>query len=172
MQDAVDEAAQELSAHAPRLYTMKINPEKIRDVIGKGGATIRALTEETGTEINIEEDGTITIAASQRRSRMPPRAASSKSPPKWKWAKLYEGTVSKILATTSAQSCQVLPGKDGLVHISQIAHERVNNVGDYLKEGQTVNVKALEADDRGRVRLSIKALLEAPAREPRKEQAE
>ena len=171
MQAAV-EGPQELSAHAPRLYTMKINQDKIRDVIGKGGETIRALTAETGTEINIAEDGTITIAATSEEAGNAAKKRIEQITAEVEVGKVYEGTVLKILDNNVGAIVSVMPGKDGLVHISQIAHERVNNVGDYLKVGQTVNVKALEVDDRGRVRLSIKALLEAPAREPRKEQAE
>ena len=171
MQAAV-EGPQELSAHAPRLYTMKINQDKIRDVIGKGGETIRALTAETGTEINIAEAGTITIAATSEEAGNAAKKRIEQITAEVEVGKVYEGTVLKILDNNVGAIVSVMPGKDGLVHISQIAHERVNNVGDYLKVGQTVNVKALEVDDRGRVRLSIKALLEAPAREPRKEQAE
>ena len=171
MQAAV-EGPQELSAHAPRLCTMKINQDKIRDVIGKGGETIRALTAETGTEINIAEDGTITIAATSEEAGNAAKKRIEQITAEVEVGKVYEGTVLKILDNNVGAIVSVMPGKDGLVHISQIAHERVNNVGDYLKVGQTVNVKALEVDDRGRVRLSIKALLEAPAREPRKEQAE
>ena len=171
MQAAV-EGPQELSAHAPRLYTMKISQDKIRDVIGKGGETIRALTAETGTEINIAEDGTITIAATSEEAGNAAKKRIEQITAEVEVGKVYEGTVLKILDNNVGAIVSVMPGKDGLVHISQIAHERVNNVGDYLKVGQTVNVKALEVDDRGRVRLSIKALLEAPAREPRKEQAE
>ncbi|UOO82322.1 polyribonucleotide nucleotidyltransferase [Uruburuella testudinis] len=169
MKEAV-EGPQELSAHAPRLYTMKINQDKIRDVIGKGGETIRALTAETGTEINIAEDGTITIAATSEEAGNAAKKRIEQITAEVEVGKVYEGTVLKILDNNVGAIVSVMPGKDGLVHISQIAHERVNNVGDYLKVGQVVNVKALEVDDRGRVRLSIKALLEAPAREPRKEQ--
>ena len=171
MKEAV-EGPQELSAHAPRLYTMKINQDKIRDVIGKGGETIRALTAETGTEINIAEDGTITIAATSEEAGNAAKKRIEQITAEVEVGKVYEGTVLKILDNNVGAIVSVMPGKDGLVHISQIAHERVNNVGDYLKVGQTVNVKALEVDDRGRVRLSIKALLEAPERAPRKEQAE
>ena len=171
MKEAV-EGPQELSAHAPRLYTMKINQDKIRDVIGKGGETIRALTAETGTEINIAEDGTITIAATSEEAGNAAKQRIEQITAEVEVGKVYEGTVLKILDNNVGAIVSVMPGKDGLVHISQIAHERVNNVSDYLKVGQTVNVKALEVDDRGRVRLSIKALLEAPERAPRKEQAE
>ena len=156
---------QELSAHAPRLFTMKINQDKIRDVIGKGGETIRAITAETGTEINIAEDGTITIAATTQEAGDAAKKRIEEITAEVEVGKVYEGTVVKILDNNVGAIVSVMPGKDGLVHISQIAHERVRNVSDYLQVGQVVNVKALEVDDRGRVRLSIKALVEAPARE-------
>lgn len=156
---------QELSAHAPRLFTMKINQDKIREVIGKGGETIRSITAETGTEINIAEDGTITIAATTQEAGDAAKKRIEQITAEVEVGKVYEGTVVKILDNNVGAIVSVMPGKDGLVHISQIAHERVRNVGDYLQVGQVVNVKALEVDDRGRVRLSIKALLDAPARE-------
>ena len=156
---------QELSAHAPRLFTMKINQDKIRDVIGKGGETIRAITAETGTEINIAEDGTITIAATTQEAGDAAKKRIEAITAEVEVGKVYEGTVVKILDNNVGAIVSVMPGKDGLVHISQIAHERVRNVSDYLQVGQVVNVKALEVDDRGRVRLSIKALLEEPMRE-------
>ena len=156
---------QELSAHAPRLFTMKINQDKIRDVIGKGGETIRSITAETGTEINIAEDGTITIAATTQEAGDAAKKRIEEITAEVEVGKVYEGTVVKILDNNVGAIVSVMPGKDGLVHISQIAHERVRNVSDYLQVGQVVNVKALEVDDRGRVRLSIKALTEAPARE-------
>ncbi|QOG53423.1 polyribonucleotide nucleotidyltransferase [Neisseria gonorrhoeae] len=156
---------QELSAHAPRLFTMKISQDKIRDVIGKGGETIRSITAETGTEINIAEDDTITIAATTQEAGDAAKKRIEEITAEVEVGKVYEGTVVKILDNNVGAIVSVMPGKDGLVHISQIAHERVRNVGDYLQVGQVVNVKALEVDDRGRVRLSIKALLDAPVRE-------
>lgn len=168
MREAVS-GPQELSQHAPRLYTMKINPDKIRDVIGKGGETIRAITAETGTEINIEEDGTVTIAATTAEAGEKARERIEIITAEVEVGKVYSGTVVKILDNNVGAIVSFMPGKDGLVHISQIAHERVKNVSDYLQVGQQVNVKALEVDDRGRVRLSIKALLEVPQREPRAE---
>ena len=155
MQNAMD-APQEISDHAPRLYVMKINPDRIREVIGKGGETIRTITKETGTEISIAEDGTITIASVS--------ADGAEAAKKWigqltaevEIGKIYEGTVVKILDKNVGAIVSIIPGRDGLVHISQIANERIANVGDYLKEGQVVRVKVLEQDDRGRIRLSIK----------------
>ncbi|MDO5356444.1 MAG: polyribonucleotide nucleotidyltransferase [Conchiformibius sp.] len=153
---------QELSQHAPRLFTMKINPDKIREVIGKGGETIRGITAETGTEINIADDGTVTIAATTSEAGEAAKKRIEQITAEVEVGKVYAGTVVKILDNNVGAIVTVMPGKDGLVHISQIAHERVKNVSDYLQVGQTVNVKALEVDDRGRVRLSIKALLDAP----------
>ena len=146
----------EISAYAPRLYTMKINPEKIRDVIGKGGAVIRAITEETGTTIDIQEDGTITIASVNGDAANAAKARIEAITADVEVGKIYEGTVLKLLDFGAIVS--ILPGRDGLLHISQIANERVNAVADYLKEGQKVRVKVLEADEKGRVRLSMKAL--------------
>ena len=156
MQEAAAGPRQEMSAYAPRLYTFKVNPEKIRDVIGKGGAVIRALTEETGTTIDIQDDGTITIAATSGEAAAAARARIDAITAEVEIGKIYEGTVLKILDFGAI--VQVLPGKDGLLHISQIAQERVNKVEDYVKEGQVVRVKVLETDDRGRVKLSMKAV--------------
>ena len=165
MQAAVS-GPQELSQHAPRLYTMKINPDKIREVIGKGGETIRSITAETNTEINIAEDGTITIAATTAEAGEAAKARIEMITAEVEVGKVYEGTVVKLLDNNVGAIVTIMPGKDGLVHISQITHERVKNVSDYLQVGQTVQVKALEVDERGRVRLSMKALTEAPAAAP------
>lgn len=166
MQETV-EGPQELSAHAPRLFTMKIHQDKIRDVIGKGGETIRTLTAETGTDINIAEDGTITIAATTSEAGEEAKRRIEEITAEVEVGKVYEGTVIKILDNNVGAIVSVIPGKDGLVHISQISHDRVKNVSDYLQIGQQVTVKALEVDDRGRVRLSIKALLEKAPQEPK-----
>jgi polyribonucleotide nucleotidyltransferase len=147
----------ELSAFAPRMITMKINPDKIRDVIGKGGATIRSITEETGASIDIKEDGSITIASVDGAAGEAAKKRIEEITAEVEVGGVYEGTVLKLLDFGAIVS--VLPGKDGLLHISQIANERVNAVGDYLKEGQQVRVKVLEADEKGRLRLSMKALL-------------
>lgn len=160
---------QELSQHAPRLYTLKINPEKIREVIGKGGETIRGITAQTGTEINISEDGIVTIAANTIEAGEAAKARIEQITAEVEVGKVYEGQVIKLLDNNVGAIVNIMPGKDGLVHISQIAHERVKNVSDYLQIGQTVKVKALEVDERGRVRLSIKALIEAPAPQPQPE---
>ncbi|MBN8557630.1 MAG: polyribonucleotide nucleotidyltransferase [Proteobacteria bacterium] len=161
MQQAMGEAKAEISSFAPKLYTMKINPEKIRDVIGKGGATIRALTEETGTTIDIGEDGTITIASTDAAKADHARRRIEEITAEAEVGKVYEGPITKILEFGALVN--ILPGKDGLLHISQIAHERVERVGDYLQEGQVVKVKVLETDEKGRIKLSMKALLERPA---------
>lgn len=158
MQEAMGEAKTEISNFAPRLYTMKINPEKIRDVIGKGGATIRALTEETGTQIDIAEDGTITIASTDGAKAEEAKRRIAEITAEVEVGKVYEGPITKILDFGALVN--LLPGKDGLLHISQIAHERVEKVTDYLKEGQIVKVKVLETDEKGRVKLSMKALLD------------
>ena len=156
------EKPQELSDFAPRLFTMKIHPDKIRDVIGKGGETIRALTKETNTEISIDEDGVVVIAATSNEAAEAAKSRIEAITAEVEVGKVYDGTVIKLLDNNIGAIVSVLPGKDGMVHISQIAHERVKNVADYLKVGQSVKVKALEIDDRGRVKLSIKALLEKP----------
>lgn len=156
------EKPQELSDFAPRLFTMKIHPDKIRDVIGKGGETIRALTKETNTEISIDEDGVVVIAATSNEAAEAAKSRIEAITAEVEVGKVYDGTVIKLLDNNVGAIVSVLPGKDGMVHISQIAHERVKNVADYLQVGQSVKVKALEIDDRGRVKLSIKALLEKP----------
>jgi polyribonucleotide nucleotidyltransferase len=158
MVEAMGVAKTEVSQFAPRLYTMKINPEKIRDVIGKGGATIRALTEETGTTIDIGEDGTITIASTDADKAEMAKKRIEEITAEVEVGKVYEGPITKILDFGALVN--LLPGKDGLLHISQIAHQRVEKVTDFLKEGQIVKVKVLETDEKGRVKLSMKALLD------------
>jgi polyribonucleotide nucleotidyltransferase len=156
MQDALGASRGELSAFAPRLIKMKINPEKIRDVIGKGGAVIRALTEETGTQIDIEDDGTVIIASVDQEKGKEAQRRIMELTAEVEVGKIYDGTVLRLLDFGAI--VQILPGRDGLLHISQIANERVNAVADYLKEGQAVKVKVIEADEKGRVRLSMKAV--------------
>ena len=155
MQESMPHGRTELSDFAPRLITIKINPEKIRDVIGKGGAVIRALTEETGTQIDITDDGIVTIASVDAAAGQEAKRRIEELTASVEVGKIYDGVVLKLLDFGAI--VQVLPGKDGLLHISQIANERVNAVGDYLKEGQQVRVKVLETDDRGRLKLSMKA---------------
>ena len=160
MVEAMGGAKTEVSQFAPRLYTMKINPEKIRDVIGKGGSTIRAMTEETGCTIDIGEDGTITIASTDADKAEFAKKRITEITAEAEVGKVYEGPVTKILDFGAL--INILPGKDGLLHISQIAHQRVEKVEDFLKEGQVVKVKVLETDEKGRIKLSMKALLERP----------
>jgi len=155
MKSALETPRTELSAYAPRMITIKIKPEKIRDVIGKGGAVIRALTEETGTSIDIADDGTVTIACVSSEGGELARRRIEEITADVEVGRVYEGTVLKLLDFGAIVS--VLPGKDGLLHISQIANERVNAVADHLKEGQSVRVKVIEADEKGRLRLSMKA---------------
>ena len=151
----------EVSRFAPKMITMKIEPDRIREVIGKGGSVIRALTEETGTTINVEDDGTITIASPDTARVEAAKKRIDEITAEVEVGQVYEGTVQRLLDFGAI--VQLLPGKDGLLHISQIANERVNQVSDYLKEGQTVRVKVIEADEKGRVRLSMKALLREEA---------
>ena len=148
----------ELSEYAPRYITMKINPERIRDVIGKGGATIRSITEATGAEIDISDDGTVKIASVDKAAGLEAHRRIEEITADVEVGKIYEGRVAKIMDFGAFVS--ILPGKDGLVHISQISEERVQNVGDKLTEGDIVKVKVLEVDKQGRVRLSIKAVEE------------
>jgi len=164
MKNAVGKPREDMSAYAPRIISMKINPEKIRDVIGKGGSVIRALTEETGTTIDIDEDGVVKIACLSSEAGDLAKKRIEELTAEVEVGKTYDGTVLKLLDFGAIVS--VLPGKDGLLHISQIAHERVNAVADHLKEGQSVRVKVLEADEKGRLRLSMKALLEAAPHKP------
>ncbi len=162
MKQAVPAPRGELSSFAPQIIKIKINPDKIRDVIGKGGAVIQAITRETGTEIDIAEDGTISIACVSAEAGAAAKKRIEDITAEVEVGKIYEGPILRLLDFGAIVS--LMPGKDGLLHISQIAHERVNAVSDHLKEGQIVKVKVMEADDKGRVRLSMKALLDQPAK--------
>ena len=139
------------------MITIKINPEKIRDVIGKGGATIRGLCEETGCQIDVEDDGTVTISSNDTERAAVAKKRIEEITADVEVGKVYEGPVLKILDFGAIVS--LLPGKDGLLHISQIANERVNKVTDYLQDGQVVRVKVIGFDEKNRPRLSMKALL-------------
>lgn len=161
MDQAIGSHREEMSEYAPRIYVVKINSDKIRDVIGKGGATIRSITEETDTNIEIEDDGTIKIFATEKTKANAAIARIEQVTAELEVGKTYHGKVMRIV--DFGAFVEVLPGKEGLVHISQIAHERVNKVTDYLKEGQAVDVKVMEIDRQNRVRLSMKELLEKPA---------
>ena len=166
MKQAMPQVRADVSEHAPRMIKLKINPEKIRDVIGKGGAVIRALTEETGTTIDIDDEGNVTIASVSSEGGLLAKKRIEDIVAEVEVGKTYEGPVVKLLDFGAIVN--IMPGKDGLLHISQISNERINAVSDVLKEGQVVKVKVLEADEKGRLRLSMKALLvmesnEAPA---------
>lgn len=163
MKKSMDGSRVEISTFAPRIVKLKINPEKIRDVIGKGGVVIRGLQEETGTTIEIEDDGTISIASTTADGGELAKKKILELTADVEVGKIYDGTVLRLLDFGAIVS--ILPGRDGLLHISQISNERVNAVSDYLKEGQAVKVKVLEADDKGRLRLSMKAA-NAPAPSP------
>ena len=156
MKQAIEGSRSELSTFAPRIIKMKINPDKIRDVIGKGGVVIRGIQEETGTTIEIEDDGTISIACVAAEGGEAAKKRIHDLTADVEVGKIYEGPVLRLLDFGAI--VQLMPGRDGLLHISQISQERVNAVSDHLKEGQIVKVKVLEADDKGRVRLSMKAV--------------
>jgi polyribonucleotide nucleotidyltransferase len=156
MKEGIEGSRTELSTFAPRIIKIKINPDKIRDVIGKGGVVIRGIQEETGTTIEIEDDGTISIASVAAEGGEAAKKRILDITADVEVGKVYEGPVLRLLDFGAI--VQLLPGRDGLLHISQISNERVNAVSDYLKEGQIVKVKVLEADDKGRVRLSMKAV--------------
>jgi polyribonucleotide nucleotidyltransferase len=158
MSAAIAKPREEMSKFAPRYITMKINPDRIRDVIGKGGATIRAITEETGTSIDITDDGTVKIASVDANAGEEAKRRIEQLTADVTVGNIYEGKVAKLMDFGAFVT--ILPGKDGLVHISQICDERVQNVSDKLAEGDIVKVKVLEVDKQGRIRLSMKAVAE------------
>jgi polyribonucleotide nucleotidyltransferase len=151
----------EMSEYAPRLLTIKIHPDKIREVIGKGGATIQGITKETGTQIDIQDDGTIVIASVNAAQAQAAKARIEQITSDVEPGRIYEGKVAKLMDFGAFVT--IAPGKDGLVHVSQISSERVEKVSDKLKEGEIVKVKVLEVDKQGRIRLSMKAVLEDEA---------
>ena len=156
MNAVISEPRSELSEFAPRIITFKINPDKIRDVIGKGGATIRAITEETGTSIDLTDDGTVKVASTDNAAATEARKRIEQLTADVEVGMVYEGKVAKLMDFGAFVT--ILPGKDGLVHISQISNERVENVSDKLNEGDIIKVKVLEVDKQGRIRLSMKAV--------------
>jgi polyribonucleotide nucleotidyltransferase len=158
MANAITAPRGELSEFAPRLLTMKIHPDKIREVIGKGGSTIQAITKETGTQIDIQDDGTIVIASVNAAAANAAKDRIEQITSDVEPGRIYEGKVAKIMDFGAFVT--ILPGKDGLVHVSQISEERVEKVSDKLKEGDVVKVKVLEVDKQGRIRLSMKAVAE------------
>ncbi|HHO58867.1 MAG TPA: polyribonucleotide nucleotidyltransferase, partial [Thiotrichales bacterium] len=161
MNKVIDSPRTEMSQFAPRYLKLKIHPDKIRDVIGKGGAVIRQLTEETGATIDIDDDGNVKIASSDLAAAEDAKTRIEQITSDAEVGGVYNGTVKKIM--DFGAFVEILPGKDGLVHISQICEERVENVSDKLKEGDVVKVKVLEIDRQGRIRLSMKAVEEAVA---------
>ncbi|UAA39904.1 polyribonucleotide nucleotidyltransferase [Paraneptunicella aestuarii] len=163
MDQAIQGHREELSEFAPRIYTLKIDQDKIREVIGKGGATIRSITEESECNIEIEDDGTVKVYATDLSRAEKAIGMIEAITADLEVGKTYHGKVTRIV--DFGAFVEVLPGKEGLVHISQIAHERVNKVSDYLQEGQMVDVKVMEIDRQNRVRLSMKELLEKPQSE-------
>ena len=158
MGKALTTARTEMSEFAPRLITIKIHPDKIREVIGKGGATIRSITEETGTTIDISDDGTIIVGSVNREAGEAARKRIEQIVSDVEPGRIYEGKVAKLMDFGAFVT--IMPGKDGLVHVSQISDERVEKVSDKLKEGDIVKVKVLEVDKQGRIRLSMKAVTE------------
>ena len=159
MNKVLAQPREEISEFAPRIITMKISPSKIRDVIGKGGSTIRALSEETGATIDVSDDGIINIASVDKSGGEAAKERIKQITSDVEVGKIYQGSVVKLM--DFGAFVNVLPGRDGLVHISQISHRRVNQVSDVLKEGDVVKVKVLEVDKQGRIRLSMKAIGEA-----------
>ncbi len=159
MDQVLERPREQMSEYAPRLMTMKIDPERIRDVIGKGGATIRGLTEETGTNIDISDEGVVTIASADKAAAEEAKRRIELLTADVEVGKVYDGRVAKLM--DFGAFVNILPGRDGLVHISQISNNRVENVADELSEGDAVRVKVLEVDRQGRIRLSMKAVEEA-----------
>lgn len=156
MNEVIATSRTEINAHAPNYATIEINPEKIRDVIGKGGATIRALTEETGATVDIDDNGVIRIFGESKASTRAAIAKIEAITAEVEVGTIYTGTVARIVEFGAFVT--ILPGTDGLVHISQISDERVENVSDYLKEGQTVKVQVQDIDNRGRIKLTMKGI--------------
>jgi len=161
MAKVITTARLEMSEYAPRLITIKIHPDKIREVIGKGGATIRSITEETGATIDINDDGTVIIASVNREAGDAAKKRIEQIVSDVEPGRIYEGKVAKLMDFGAFVT--IMPGKDGLVHVSQISSERVEKVSDKLKEGDIVKVKVLEVDKQGRIRLSMKAVTEDEA---------
>jgi polyribonucleotide nucleotidyltransferase len=159
MSKVISEPREEMSEFAPRYLTIKIHPDKIRDVIGKGGATIRSITEQTGASVDIDDSGMVKVASVDRAAGEQAMKLIEQITADVAVGAIYEGKVAKLMDFGAFVT--ILPGKDGLVHISQISEERVENVSDKLSEGDTIKVKVLEIDKQGRIRLSMKAVEEA-----------
>ncbi len=164
MSKVIDQSRETLSENAPTMLNIKVQPDKIRDIIGKGGATIRSICEDTGAQVDIEDDGSVRIYADDKTAAQAALARVEEITAEVEVGAIYEGKVARIV--DFGAFITVLPGTDGLLHISQIANERVEKVTDYLQEGQTVKVKVLDVDNRGRIKLSMKALEEKAAEAP------
>ena len=158
MNKVISEARETVSENAPSMAMIKIDPDKIRDVIGKGGAVIRGITEDTGASVDIDDDGKVRIYGEDTQSRDAALEKDNAITAEAEVGKLYNGNVARIVDFGAFVT--ILPGKDGLVHISQISKERVENVNEYLQEGQDVLVKCTDLDARGRIKLSIKEITE------------
>ena len=156
MNKAISQPREDMSEYAPRIITFKIDPDKIRDVIGKGGVTIRSITEETGASIDITDDGTVKVASVDKAAGDEAKRRIELITADVEVGTIYEGRVAKLMDFGAFVT--ILPGRDGLVHISQISEERVQQVSDKLSEGDIVKVKVLEVDKQGRIRLSMKAV--------------
>lgn len=167
MQQAIDEPREELSEYAPRLYTMSVPTDKIRDIIGPGGKTIRSIIEETGCEVDVQNDGTVIIASPDGVAAKRAREIIERLTETPEIGKIYEGTVRRIEGYGAF--VEILPGSDGLIHISELAPYRVREVTDIVQEGDSVEVKVINIDEQGKVRLSRKAvIMEAPDYDPSK----
>jgi len=164
MQEAISEPRKEISGHAPRIITLKVKPEKIREIIGPGGKVIRGIVEETGVKMDVEDDGTVTIASSDEAATQKAVEMVQRITAEAEIGKIYKGTVRKIM--DFGAFVEILPGTDGLVHISQLAPERVRRVTDILKEGDEVLVKVLEIDKQGKIKLSRKEALAETGKSP------
>ncbi|MCK4587512.1 MAG: S1 RNA-binding domain-containing protein, partial [Gammaproteobacteria bacterium] len=156
MNKVISAPREEMSEYAPRYLTIKIHPDKIRDVIGKGGATIRSITEQTGASVDIDDSGMVKVASVDREAGEQAMKLIEQITADVEVGAVYEGKVAKLMDFGAFVT--ILPGKDGLVHISQISEERVENVSDKLSEGDIIKVKVLEIDKQGRIRLSMKAV--------------
>jgi len=161
MGKVITASREELSDNAPTMLTVKVAPDKIRDIIGKGGAMIRSICEQSGAQVDIEDDGSVRIYADDKEAANVALSIVEEICAEAEVGATYEGKVARIV--DFGAFITILPGTDGLLHISQIANERVENVADFLEEGQTVKVKVLDVDGRGRIKLSMKALIEESA---------
>jgi polyribonucleotide nucleotidyltransferase len=161
MRETMSTPSRDLSIHAPRIETIRINPDRIRDLIGPGGKTIRALVDETGAKIDVEDDGTVRVASADGTAMQAAIKRIRDLTAEAEVGKIYRGTVRRVV--DFGAFVEILPGTDGLVHISQLAHERVRAVQDVVNEGDVIDVKVLEVDKSGKIRLSRKEALREDA---------